>query len=120
MHERSDAGLLDAFVVFLEEGGMMQVVAQMHVPGGKRVLVPTVQVVRLYLRKVLFGSQSMHEFPRVLLSTGGLRELIGFNARQCANGLTTRGEGQRTTKQKQGPLCPQCLADTIRQLGEQE
>src|SRR5256886_68587 len=120
MHELSDAGLLDEFFVFLEEVGMMQVFEQMRLPGVKRVLVPTVQFVLLYLLKVLFGGQSMQELPRVLFSNLGLMELVGFNAHQCANGLTTRGDGQRTTKKKQGPLSPQCLADNISKLGEQE
>lgn len=120
MHELSDAGLLDEFFVFLEEVGMMQAFEQMRLPGVKRMLVPTVQFVLLYLLKVLLGGQSMQELPRVLLSNLGLMELVGFNAHQCANGLTARGDGQRLTKKKQGPLSPQCLADNISKLGEQE
>src|SRR2546421_5895399 len=50
MHELSDAGLLDEFFVFLEEVGMMQVFEQMSLPGAKRMLVPMVQLVLLYLR----------------------------------------------------------------------
>jgi hypothetical protein len=49
MHELSDAGLLDEFFVFLEDLGMMQAFEQMHLPGAKRMLVPTVQLVLLYL-----------------------------------------------------------------------
>lgn len=120
MHELSDAGLLDEFFVFLEEVGMMQAFEQLRLPGVKRVLVPTVQFVLLYLLKVLFGSQSMHELPRVLFSNLGLMELIGFNAHQCEHGLTTRGDAQRTTKKKQGPITAQCLANNISKLGEQE
>ena len=120
MHELSDAGLLDEFFVFLEELGMMQAFEQMSLPGAKRMLVPTVQFVLLYLLKVLVGGQSMNELPRVLFSDVGLMELVGFNAQQCADGLTKRGDAQRQTKQKQGPLTPQCLADNISKLGEQE
>ena len=120
MHELSDAGLLDEFFVFLEELGMMQAFEQMSLPGAKRMLVPTVQFVLLYLLKVLVGGQSMNELPRVLFSDVGLMELVGFNAQQCADGLTKRGDAQRHTKQKQGPLTPQCLADNISKLGEQE
>src|SRR5436309_3207326 len=120
MHELSDAGLLDEFFVFLEELGMMQAFEQMSLPGAKRMLVPTVQFGRLYLLKVLVGGQSMNEVPRVLFSDVGLMELVGFNAQQCADGLTKRGDAQRQTKQKQGPLTPQCLADNISKLGEQE
>ena len=120
MHELSDAGLLDEFFVFLEELGMMQAFEQVSLPGVKRVLVPTVQFILLYLLKVLFGGQSMHELPRVLFSDLGLMELVGFNAQQCAEGLTKRGDAQRTTKKKQGPLSAQCLADTISKLTEPE
>lgn len=120
MHELSDAGLLDEFFVFLEELGMMQAFEQMRLPGAKRMLVPTVQFVLRYLLKVLFGGQSMNELPRVLFSDLGLMELVGFNAQQCQEGLTKRGEALRTTKKKQGPLSPQCLADNISKLGEQE
>ncbi len=120
MHELSDAGLLDEFFVFLEELGMMQAFEQMSLRGAKRILVPTVQFVLLYLLKVLCGSQSMNELPRVLFSNQGLMELVGFNAHQCENGLTKRGDAQRHTKKKQGPLSAQCLADNISKLSEEE
>ncbi len=120
MHELSDAGLLDEFCVFLEELGMMEAFEQMRLPGAKRMLVPTVQFVLLYLLKVLFGGQSMNELPRVLFSDLGLMELVGFNAQQCEEGLTRRGDGLRKTKQKQGPLSAQCLADNISKLTEEE
>src|SRR5271169_5738923 len=85
MHELSDAGLLDEFFVFLEDLGMMQAFEQMSVPGAKRMLMPTVQFVLLYVLKVLVGGQSMNELPRVLFSDVGLMELVGFNAHQCEN-----------------------------------
>jgi len=120
MHELSDAGLPDAFFVFLQDLGMLQAFEQVSVAGAKRMLVPTVQFVLLYLLKVFFGGQSMHELPRVLFSDLGLMELVGFNAHQCENGLTKRGDAQRKTKQKQGPLSAQCLADNISKLTEEE
>src|SRR6266853_4596435 len=120
MHELSDAGLLDEFFVFLEDLGMMQAFEQMHLPGAKRMLVPTVQFVLLYLLKVLFGGQSMNELPRVLFSQVALMELVGFNARQVEEGLTKRGDAQRTTKKKQGPLSAQSLADNISKLSREQ
>ena len=120
MHELSEAGLLDEFFVFLEEIGMMAVVEQLELPGVQRVLVPTVQFVLLYLLKVLFGGLSMNELPRVLFSNVALMELVGFNARQVEAGLTRRGDGQRKTKKKQGPLSPQCLADNISKLSREQ
>ncbi len=120
MHELSDAGLLDEFFVFLEDIGMMQAFEQVSLPGVKRVLVPTVQFVLLYLLKVLVGSESMNELPRVLFSDLALMELVGFNARQCEEGLTKRGDTQRKIKKKQGPITPQCLAENISKLKQAE
>jgi Transposase DDE domain len=120
MHELSDAGLLDEFFVFLEEVGMLRAFEQVSLPGVKRVLVPTVQFVLLYFLKVLFGSESMNELPRVLISSLALMELVGFNAQQCENGLTKRGDAQRKTKKKQGPITPQCLAENISKLKQEE
>ncbi len=98
----------------------MAVVEQLELPGVQRVLVPTVQFVLLYLLKVLFGGLSMNELPRVLFSNVALMELVGFNARQVEAGLTRRGDGQRKTKKKQGPLSPQCLADNISKLSREQ
>jgi Transposase DDE domain len=120
MHELSDAGLLDEFFVFLEEVGILRAFEQVSLPGVKRVLVPTVQFVLLYLLKVLFGSGSMNELPHVLFSDLALMELVGFNAQQCENGLTKRGDAQRKTKKKQGPITPQCLAENISKLKQEE
>jgi hypothetical protein len=120
MHELSEAGLLDAFFAFLEESGMMAVFKQQALPGVQRVLIPTVQFVLLYLLKVLFGTESMNALPQVLFSNVALMELIGFNAHQIDEGLTKRGDGQRTTKKKQGPLSPQCLADNICKLSREQ
>ncbi len=120
MHELSEAGLLDEFFGFLEEIGMMAVLEGVELPGVQRVLVPTVQFVLLYLLKVLFGGQSMNELPQVLFSNIALMELVGFNARQVEEGLTKRGDAQRKSKKKQGPLSPQCLADNISKLSQEQ
>jgi hypothetical protein len=120
MHELSEAGLLDEFFAFLEEIGMMAVFEPLDLPGVQRVLVPTVQFVLLYVLKVLVGGQSMNELPRVLFSNVALMELVGFNARQVEEGLTKRGDAQRQTKKKQGPLSAQSLADNISKLSREQ
>lgn len=120
MHELSDAGLLDEFFVFLKDLGMLQAFEEVSRAGVKRTLVPTVQFVLLYFLKVLLGGASMNELPRVLFSDLALMELVGFNAHQCTNGLTRRGDASRTTKKKQGPLSAQSLADNICKLSQEE
>jgi hypothetical protein len=120
MHHLSDAGLLDEFFVFLKDLGMLEAFEQVSQSGVKRTLVPTVQFVLLYFLKVLLGGESMNELPRVLFSDLALMELVGFNAHQCENGLTKRGDASRTTKKKQGPITAQCLADTICKITQEE
>ena len=120
MHQLSDAGLLDEFFVFLKELGMLEAFEQVSQSGVQRTLVPTVQFVLLYFLKVLLGAESMHELPRVLFSDLALMELVGFNAHQCESGLTKRGDASRTTKQKQGPLTAQCLADNVCKITPEE
>lgn len=120
MHELSEAGLLDEFFAFLEELGMMAVFEQLDLPGVQRVLVPTVQLVLLYVLKVLVGGQSMNELPRVLFSNVAVMELVGFNARHVEAGFTKRGDAQRQTKKKQGPLSAQSLADNSSKLSREQ
>jgi len=86
----------------------------------KAVNQSTVQFVLLYLLKVLFGGQSMNELPQVLFSNIALMELVGFNVRRVEEGLTKRGDTQRKSKKKQGPLSPQCLADNISKLSREQ
>src|SRR5260370_27240752 len=62
----------------------------------------------------------MNELPRWLFSNVALMELVGFNARQVEEGLTKRGDGERTNKQKQGALSPQCRADNISKLSPEQ
>lgn len=120
MHDLSDAGLLDEFFVFLKDLGMLEVFEQVSQTGVKRTLVPTVQFVLLYFLRVLLGGESMNELPRVLFSDLALMESVGFNAHQCENGLTARGDASRSTKKKQGPLSAQCPADNICKIDQAE
>src|SRR5690348_14164903 len=120
MHELSEAGLLDEFFAFLEEMGMMAVLEQVKLPNVKRESIPSIQFVLLYLLRVLFGGKSMNELPKLLFSNGGLMKLVGFNATQIEQGFTKRGDQQRKTKKKQGPLTPQCLTDNICKLSQEQ
>jgi hypothetical protein len=120
MYELSEAGLLDEFFVFLEVLGMMKVIDDLKLPNVKRVLVPSVQFVLLYMMRVLYGVESMNALPKLLFSHIGLMKLIGFNATQIQEGLTARGESRRKTKEKQGPITPQCLTKNICKLTREQ
>src|SRR5260221_5395502 len=62
----------------------------------------------------------MNELPHVLISSLALMALVGVNAQQCETGLTKRGDAQRKTKKKQGPITSQCLAENISKLNQEE
>jgi hypothetical protein len=105
-----EVGLLDEFSHFLDVSGVLVLLTTLDLPGVKRVFLPVVQFVLLYLLKTLLGIEAMNALPALLFSNVAAMTLVGFNAYQVANGLTHRGDDKRTERPKQGPLRPQCLA----------
>jgi len=108
-----EVGLLDRFLHFLQEVGVLSLVEEFEVPDIQQVLIVVVQFVLLYMLQVLFGIVSMNALSPLLFSNVAAMKLVGFNAHQIANGLTRRGDALRQGKPKQGPLSPQCLAQNI-------
>jgi len=117
IYNLDEAGLLDAFYHVLEQIGFLGLGAGLTLPGVKRVLLPVLQVVLLYLLKTLYGITSMNALPPLLFSNVALMRLIGFNAHQVGQGLTRRGDTRRRLRPKRGPLSPQCLGANICRLG---
>lgn len=105
----NEVGLLDEFWHFLELVGILALMVAIPAPTVERVIIPIVQMVSLYLLKVLFGIVTMNALPSLLFSNG-------FNAHQVRHGFTKRGDHARKQKPKQGPLSPQCLAQNISRL----
>jgi len=120
MYTLDEAGLLDAFYHFLDDSGFLNLIAGVKLPGVKRVLLPVLQFVLLYLLKTLYGIASMNALPPLLFSNVALMRLIGFNAHQVGHGLTRRGDARRRLRPKRGPLSPQCLAENICKLGVEQ
>jgi hypothetical protein len=108
-----DVGLLDEFYHFLETSGVLAEFSELKLTTVKRVFVPVIQFVQLYLLKTLLGIESMNALPALLFSNVAAMKVIGFNAHQIANGVTQRGNDKRTKRPKQGPLSPQCLAQNL-------
>jgi len=115
-----EAGLLDAFYHVLGQVGVLDLSAGVGLPGVRRVLVPVVQFVLLYLLKTLYGIASMSALPPLLFSNVALMRVSGFNAHQVGHGLTRRGEARRRLRPKRGPLSPPCLAENICKLGAEQ
>lgn len=112
----NEVGLLDEFWHFLEQVGVLSLMATLQVSAIERVMVPVVQIVSLYMLKILFGIVSMNALPALLFSNVAAMRLMGFNAYQVRHGLTQRGDHARKHKDKQGPLSPQCLAQNISKI----
>lgn len=112
----NEVGLLDGFWHFLELTGVVGFVAAIQVPTIERVIIPLVQMVLLYMLKILFGIVSMNALPALLFSNVAAMTLVGFNAHQVNNGFTKRGDHARKKKPKQGPLSPQSLAQNISKI----
>lgn len=112
----NEVGLLDGFWHFLDLVGILALMAAIPAPAMERVIIPIVQMVSLYLLKILFGIVAMNALPALLFSNMAAMTLVGFNAHQVRNGFTRRGDHARKQKPKQGPLSPQCLAQNISRL----
>lgn len=115
----NEVGLLDEFWHFLELLGVLALVETLQGPTLQRVMIPIVQMVLLYLLKILFGIASMNALPALLFSNVAAMTLVGFNAHQVRTGFTRRGDHARQKKPKQGPLSPQCLAENLSKLPEE-
>jgi len=120
IYNLDEAGLLDAFYHFLEQVGFLALIAEVRLPGVRRVLIPVLQFVLLYLLKTLYGIASLHALPPLLFSNVALMRLVGFNAHQVGHGLTRRGDARRRLRPKRGPLSPQCLGQHICKLGVEQ
>jgi len=113
IYSLKEAGLMDGFFHWLEEIGILGKLKQVSMNGVQRVLYVGFQLVLLYFLKTLFGIESMNGLPSLLFSCTAAMTLVGFNARQIAEGATRRGDDKRKSKEKQGPLSPQTLGKYI-------
>ena len=113
VHTLDEAGLLDGFFAFLKAAGVMAVWQQFQIEGVQRIFLPALYFVLLYGTRLLFGIASSNALPVLLFSNVAVMTLLGFNAVAVANGLTTRGQSQRTGQRAYALMDPQTLAETI-------
>ena len=113
VHTLDEAGLLDGFHGFLVETGILAHWQTLVIDGVRRVFLPAICFVLLYGARVLFGITSSNALPSLLFSNIAVMRIIGFNARQVAEGLTSRGASQRTAASEYALMDPQTLAGAI-------
>jgi len=108
-----EAGLLDGFFAFLDESGSKAHWQTLTIAGVRHLFVPVLAFVLLYGTRVLFGIASSNALPALLFSNVAALTLIGFNAHQVADGLSTRGAKQRTAASEYTLMDPQTLAHAV-------
>jgi hypothetical protein len=118
---RLDAGALrDDFLHFLENVGVMALLADVDGTAINREMVPCVQYVLLYGPKTLCGIESLNALPALLCSDEARMRWVGFNAQQAHHGVCQRGTAKRQGERAPGPICPDPLAQNIVKLNVRE
>lgn len=113
VHTLDEAGLLDGFFAFLKECGVMVVWQGYQIDAIQRIFIPTLYFVLLYGTRLLFGIESSNALPVLLFSNVAVMTLLGFNGLMVSNGLSKRGQSQRTGVRAYVLMDPQTLAETI-------
>src|SRR5919109_4797285 len=113
VYRLDEGAVLDDCFHFLDQIGVMALLAEAHGTAMQREMVPYVQYVLLYGLKTLFGIESMNALPALLFSDEALMQLVGFNAQQVRHGVCQRGASKRQGARAPGPLCPDTLAQNI-------
>lgn len=113
VHTLDEAGLLDEFFAFLEESQVLSFWKTYEIGAIQRVFLPTIYFLLLYGSRVLFGINSINALPVLLFSNVAVMTLIGFNARLVKEGMSKRGQRQRTDVRPYVLMDPQTLAETI-------
>jgi Transposase DDE domain len=111
-----EGAILDEFVHFLDEVGVLPRWQALQGDGIKREMVDFFQYVMLYGMKTLFGIEAMNALPALLFSDEAAMRLAGFNAVQLRDGICQRSHEKRQGAKAPGPLCPDTLADNIVKL----
>lgn len=120
VHTLDEAGLLDEFFAFLESSKILEFWKSYEISALQRIFLPTITFVLLYGSRILFGIESMNALPVLLFSNVAAMTLIGFNAQVVREGMTKRGEQQRTGKRPYALMDAQTLAETICKSSVQE
>ncbi len=116
IYSLEEGAILDEFVHFLNELGVLPRWQALQGDGIEREMVDFFQYVMLYGMKTLFGIEAMNALPDLLLSDEAAMRLAGFNAVQIRDGICQRSHEKRQGDKPPGPICPDTLADHIVKL----
>jgi hypothetical protein len=116
VYRLDEGAVLDDCFHFLDQIGVMALLAEVHGTAIQREMIPYVPYVVLYGLKTLFGIERMHALPALLCSDEALMQLVGFNAQHVRQGVCQRGAATRQGERTPGPISPETLANHIVKL----
>ena len=115
VYSMDEATLFDSFFNYLREINVFPLLEHLDPQNQTRKNVPFIQLVLVFLMKVVGSIKTIDEVSDLLLTDELLMSMCGFNAHQVRNGSCERGTKLRKTPPPQirGSLCVDTLANHI-------
>ena len=115
VYAMDEASLFDSFFNYLQEIEVFPLLAYLDPQKQQRKNVPFVQLVFVFLMKVVGSIKTMEEVSDLLLTDELLMSMCGFNAYQVKNGSCKRGAKLRKTPipEIRGSLCVDTVANHV-------
>jgi len=115
VYAMDEATLFDSFFNYLREINVFPLLEHLDPHNQQRKNVPFIQMLLVFLMKVVGSIKTIDEISDLLLTDELLMSMCGFNAHQVRNGSCDRGTKLRktTTPQIRGSLCVDTVANHI-------
>ena len=115
VYSMDEATLFDSFFNYLQEIEVFPFLEYLDPQKQQRKNVPFIQLMLVFLMKVIGFIKSMEELNDFLLTDEVLMSICGFNAYQVKNGSCERGTKLRKTPipEIRGSLCVDTVANHI-------
>ena len=112
----SDARIVDHFLFFVEELGVMEALRGLRPEGVRREVIPAELFIVLYFLRCLARIPSQESLPDLLFSDTALMLRLGFNAHQVELGITKRGGSRRKGARRNVPVDPEAISKNVGRL----
>lgn len=106
-------GLLDGYWHYLDECGILKLMADQQVAAMQRKALPVFALSALYHLKTLMGIEAMDSLPALLFSDPVAMSVLGGNGELVARGLTQRAQHRRTQPAEGRTMDPDVLGDFV-------
>jgi len=115
VYAMDEATLFDSFFNYLQEIEVFPLLQHLDPQKQRRKNIPFIQLVLVFLMKVVGSIKTIDEISDLLLTDELLMSICGFNAHQVKNGSCERGTKLRKTPipEIRGSLCVDTIANHI-------